>query len=132
MSSDYDVGYGKPPKSTRFKKGQSGNRKGRPRGSLNLKTDLEEELQERVTVSERGRKRQFTKQRALLRTWMNKALQGDHRAFVNIIRIALQIIDPAAQLNSEAKLSATDEAIIARFLGREGSGSEEGRGLTDG
>lgn len=29
----YEVGYGKPPKSTRFKKGQSGNPGGRPRGA---------------------------------------------------------------------------------------------------
>jgi Family of unknown function (DUF5681) len=34
--SGYKVGYGKPPKTTRFKKGKSGNPGGRPKGSLNL------------------------------------------------------------------------------------------------
>ena len=47
-SAPYEVGYGKPPKHTRFQPGQSGNPRGRPKGTKNLKTDLEEELSERV------------------------------------------------------------------------------------
>jgi hypothetical protein len=31
--TDYEVGYGKPPKASRFAPGQSGNEKGRPKGS---------------------------------------------------------------------------------------------------
>jgi hypothetical protein len=51
-SDDYPVGYGKPPASTQFRKGQSGNRSGRPKGTNNLKTDLLEELREKVTLKE--------------------------------------------------------------------------------
>ena len=32
-NDDYEVGYGRPPKSGQFKKGQSGNPKGRPRNA---------------------------------------------------------------------------------------------------
>lgn len=61
MTRNYDIGYGKPPKASQFKPGKSGNPKGRPRSSRNLKTDLEEELFEVMAVTERGRKRHLSK-----------------------------------------------------------------------
>ena len=77
--SSYEIGYGKPPKATRFQKGKSGNPRGRPKGSLNLATDLASELGELITVSEHGRPRRVSKQRALIKSLMAKALQGDIR-----------------------------------------------------
>ena len=50
----YDVGFGKPPKNSRFKPGQSGNPKGRPKGAKGLRTELKEELSERISVTEGG------------------------------------------------------------------------------
>jgi Family of unknown function (DUF5681) len=79
-SRDYDVGHGKPPQNTQFKKGHSGNITGRPRGSRNASTLLDETLQERVIVSENGRRRSLTKLEATLKQLVNKAAQGDHRA----------------------------------------------------
>jgi len=79
-NSDYTIGYGKPPEHTRFPKGRSGNPKGRPKGSKNLKTDLIEELEERISVREGGRVQRITKQRALVKTLIAKGLQGDVRA----------------------------------------------------
>src|SRR5262249_42455656 len=73
----YKIGYGKPPKGTQFKKGTSGNPKGRPKGSLNLSTDLAAELSEQITLREGGRSRRVSKQRALIKSLLSKALQGD-------------------------------------------------------
>ena len=76
----YEVGYGKPPRSARFQKGQSGNPKGRPRGSRNASTLLDEALKERVIVSENGHRKKITKLEAILTQLVNRAAGGDHRA----------------------------------------------------
>ena len=80
MAQEYEVGYRKPPKTTRFKTGKSGNPKGRPKGSTNLATDLSAELNEQITVREGGQARRVTKQRALIKALTAQALQGDVRA----------------------------------------------------
>ena len=77
---EYDVGYGRPPKHGRFAPGQSGNPKGRKKGSKNLATDLAEELAEKIRVREGVRERSVSKQRAILKALVAKALKGDTRA----------------------------------------------------
>src|SRR5215207_5785129 len=69
MARDDDsVGYGRPPKATRFAKGTSGNPSGRPRGSRDLRADLQDELAELISVNdEAGGPQRITKQRALVK-----------------------------------------------------------------
>ena len=45
-TANYPVGYGKPPLQSRFKAGTSGNARGRPKGSKNLKTLVKEAAKE--------------------------------------------------------------------------------------
>jgi Family of unknown function (DUF5681) len=49
---DVSVGYGNPPEQTKFQKGQSGNPAGRPRGSRNLKTLINRELNTTITIEQ--------------------------------------------------------------------------------
>jgi Family of unknown function (DUF5681) len=74
---DYEVGYGKPPRHTRFKKGQSGNPKGRPKGSQNLTTLLSEALNERVIVNENGGRRRITMRRAIIKQLVKRSATAD-------------------------------------------------------
>jgi hypothetical protein len=79
MKEDYEVGRGKPPRHSRYKKGQSGNPKGRPRGSENHYSMLMKVLSERVVVTVKGRRRTITKLQAVLMQTVNQAASGDYR-----------------------------------------------------
>jgi hypothetical protein len=115
---DYEVGYGKPPQATRFKKGQSGNPKGRPKGTRNLATDLHEELNEKITVREGTATRAISKQRAMVKSMMNAALKGDMRAAGQITALIDRYMDKVERETAEQILGAEDEAILARFQAR--------------
>ena len=112
--SGYKVGYGKPPKATRFKKGKSGNPRGRPKGSLNLATDLTAELGEQITVREDGRPRKVSKQRALIKSLMAKALQGDVRATASLLALYARVItEPPPDDNQP--IDADELQVLRRF-----------------
>ena len=79
---DYEVGHGRPPKQRRFKKGQSGNPRGRPKGSKNQKLVFRQVMAAPVTVREGDKRRSLGTYEAMLMAQRNKALQGDSKAFV--------------------------------------------------
>ena len=79
--TDYAVGYGKPPMKRRFKSAQSGNRRGRPRGSKNRKTIVREIMNEMHTVTEDGRRRRRSTLELMLLALRNRAAEGNVRAF---------------------------------------------------
>ena len=81
----YEVGFGKPPKGTQFRKGESGNPKGRPKGKPNLATIINRTLQAKVTINENGRRREVTKYEAGLIQLSNKAASGDLPALKMVI-----------------------------------------------
>lgn len=83
----YDIGYKRPPKSGQFKKGQSGNPKGRPKGSNNLLTLLEEELSQPIVVNENGKKKTITRMQAIAKRLVADALQGERKAQMTLIEI---------------------------------------------
>src|SRR6202043_4106782 len=82
------VGYQRPPEATRFKKGASGNPKGRPKGSLNVATVFLKTLHEKVVVNENGKRRTVTKLEAALTQLVNKAATGDLRALRQLLELA--------------------------------------------
>jgi hypothetical protein len=114
-ADDYPIGYGKPPKHTQFKPGQSGNPKGRPKGTANLATDLEEELSERILVTEGGKQSQITKQRAMLKTLFAKALKGDTRAASVLLNLIIGLEQARSAAGENETLSEEDQAILASY-----------------
>lgn len=87
--ADYEVGYAKPPRSTQFRKGQSGNPRGRPKGAKNklpalneerMKSIILEEAYRTITVRDGLRNVTVPIARAVLRSLAVNAVKGQHRA----------------------------------------------------
>jgi hypothetical protein len=118
--NSYDVGYRKPPTNSRFRKGISGNRKGRPKGKRNFTTVLTEILEEEIVITERGVRKKVTKLEAALKQLANKAARGDlvaARQLIGLIRSAEE--RAVAPLRKE--LSTDDLKIMERVLQRQRS-----------
>lgn len=77
---EYEVGKGRPPVSTRWKPGQSGNPKGRPKGAKNFATLWSEGLNQKVRIRENGRVRKITRAEGIVTQVLNQALKGDIKA----------------------------------------------------
>ena len=104
-----EVGYGKPPRATRFRKGQSGNPRGRPRGSRNFTSLLEEALAEPVAINENGRRRKASKLQVIVKQLVNKAAQGDHRS----IQLLMAFMERQQVLGKDGKPVTIVELLSA-------------------
>lgn len=114
-NDDHAVGYKKPPRHTQFKPGQSGNPKGRPKGTKNLATDLGEELSEKITVTEGGQQNQISKQRAMVKSLLAKAMKGDVRAIITALKLTVDIEKSNDIPASSEDVSVDDQAILDAF-----------------
>ena len=114
MSKKYEVGYGKPPNHTQFKKGQSGNPRGRPKGSRNFSTDVRDTLKARVGLTGDGKRKTVSTQLATLLQLRKKALSGDARALDRMIELARTYNDEEIA-EAAAKLSETDAELLEAY-----------------
>jgi hypothetical protein len=112
---DYEVGYGKPPKSTQFKKGKSGNPKGRPKASKNVGKALEDTFYRKITVSENGVHRELTMLEAIFRQVVNGAVKGEIRHIDRVLKLlpVLQDALPSAETAAESTAQTDPQADLA-------------------
>ncbi len=130
---DNVVGYGRPPRHTRFQPGRSGNPKGRPKGSKNFSTLFSEELARPVTLTENGKRRRMPKRQALAKQVINKALTNDPKAAALVIdqirRSEGSADDPATIDVGQRENRLVMESIVRRI--RMAGGASPGTGGPD-
>ena len=129
---EYEVGYGKPPKASRWLKGQSGNPRGPKKGSRGLKKDLHKALNATHTIKVGGKNVTGTTQELAMLTLAMRAGSGDLRASAELIPLILKIFGPDDRGRERAVLSPRDQELIVRALARldddqdDGADGEEG------
>lgn len=115
----YTVGYKKPPRRTQFVKGQSGNPRGRPKGSLNLATVIARTLREKLVVTEGGRKKVISKLDAAVKQLVNKAASGDPRAIQLLLGLTQAVEDrPDVNPTPREALPEADRQVMQSLLAR--------------
>lgn len=118
-SGSYAVGYRKPPVATRFKPGQSGNRKGRPKGAKSMATIVRDEFGQMITVQEGSRTRNVSKMVALVKSIVNRALQkGGKDAEAAIKLLERHILGEAHAPSPGDDLSSNEADILTAFEAR--------------
>ena len=108
----YEVGYGKPPRSKQFTKGQSGNKKGRPKGSKNLAKVVLRESRQRVWVNSPHGTRTVTKLEAAVMQIGNQAAQGDLRAARELFALVQRSEDSVSSETVPLTLHEMDQRVM--------------------
>src|SRR6516162_3152133 len=88
--SEEKTGYKRPPKAHRFKQGESGNPRGRPKARRNVNDDLADMLNKPIQIRENGKLRWITQQQALLLRLFQQGMDGDVKSIANIMSIQRQ------------------------------------------
>lgn len=102
---------GVPPEHSKFKKGQSGNPKGRPKKLPDLEEAIADELNREYQIGGAT----HTGLSAMMRTAVNKAIKGDARWFEAIMKYAYktagQVVQENEELVTELKISVKGSSI---------------------
>ncbi|WP_428334155.1 DUF5681 domain-containing protein [Novosphingobium sp.] len=111
-------GYGDPPIKNRWPKGQSGNPQGKKPGTKSLHTLIEQELDVVIEVTERGKKKKYTKRKLAAMRIVNKAVEGDDKSLTVLLRrdgaMTVAVL-PSASVSNEP-LSPGEQSILDDFM----------------
>jgi Family of unknown function (DUF5681) len=126
-SEDYEVGYGRPPEASKFRKGHSGRGGGRPKGSRN-DSGVEAAFRRKITVTDGGKQRKAEIAEALTLKLLQRAFEGDPKAQADAIKIAIAldtrrhkqaaVAEPAAPIQDSNARKQRDAQLLSALLER--------------
>ena len=114
----YAVGYGRPPTSSQFQPGQSGNPKGRPKGTRNASSMARDALERTTNVKVKGTWRKMTIRKAAYRRVGEKAAAGDAKALDYLLSLESEEHPPGPDQAETERSAAEDLVILQDFFDR--------------
>src|SRR6516165_1962117 len=106
------------PLATRFRPGQSGNPRGRPKTASRLRALVERELGEEVEANENGKPVRITKLQATVKQFVNKAAKGDQRAAQFVFSLLGEDKDRPAPPRAAERIREGDALVVAEIVRR--------------
>ena len=128
---DDTVGYGKPPVHSRWKPGQSGNPRGRPKKTKDVEKLFQRELDATIRITEKGETRTITKREALIKGMVNDALRGNRHAQ----KVTLGFMQNTVELDgfvADPEDRRAFERFLEKMTGAEAGGDANEKGGGDG
>jgi hypothetical protein len=112
MANDekYEIGYGRPPAHTRFKKGESGNPSGKRKGARSLRKELEKFFGTPIAVTDSGKRKQLLPEVILMKKLFSLAAAGDVAAMRAFFTIRKQFGDLDASVLEKAQPDFSEAA----------------------
>jgi hypothetical protein len=129
IPKDYEVGFRRPPVATRFKPGNIGNPKGRPKKKQTVGQIIESALMTKVTVVENGRSKTMTAEEVIIRKLTLDAANGDKRAIQTLFSLRDRYQDSNETTLDSTDLQSDDRKILDDYLATlQRNGAGEGFG----
>jgi len=115
---DYEVGYGRPPQHSRWRPGQSGNKRGRKPGSKGLNSIIHQTFMEKISIRKDGQLMRVTKLEAMFLKMMEMALKGEVKPFMTLFGLAQQYgeFEPESTSLVKIKFVNADPAKFKHLL----------------
>jgi len=123
VAQSYEIGFAKPPKATQFKKGRSGNPRGRTQGQGNLVAAFKRVVMRKIPMKVGSENRIVTIAEAVLIKNFHAALQKNQAAMTNIMRLAEQageLIDRTDKKQVGGFVAVPERLSIDEFLAQLG------------
>ncbi len=112
------VGDRRPPLSTRFRPGQSGNPRGRPKTASRLRALVAKEFGEEIEATENGQTVRITKLEAAVKQFVNRAAGGDQRAAQFAFSLLADDHERPAPPEKAERISEGDALVVAEIVRR--------------
>ena len=115
---DHIARYQRPPRKGQFKPGQSGNLRGRPPGSKNIRTYVNEHLNKKIPIIEGGKTREVPRAEAIAIQLVNQAAKGEPKGLAAVISLTREFDAAVSELRPNVLARAADAAVLEDIIAR--------------